>query len=352
MINFLDLALVDINSNLRDVLKGLTWGGQAVFFKDKNNKILGSMSDGDFRRALINGANLDSRAFPFANKSPVLVSEGSTKADIINLMDINLIRAIPIIDNNGQISKIAHIVSKTNNVKTLRNVFFIFAGGKGERMKPYTNECPKPMLKVAGKPMLLHIIEKARSEGFYRFIIATNYLGDIIRNYFGNGKKFGVEISYLNEKNPLGTAGALSLVKDTFLEPVVVTNGDVLTELNYKFILNYQKENRADACVALVKEFEKLKYGVVKVSDGNIVSIEEKPIVSRLVNAGVYVLTPEVISFLKHGETINITTLLSKMIASGKKIVGYQLHENWSDIGHPKDLENANSVYGEKKNEQ
>ena len=240
----------------------MTWGGQAVFFIDDDNKILGSMSDGDFRRALINDANLDNIAFPFANKTPIVASYDSSTKDIMNLMEVNLIRAVPIIDNNGKVLKIAQSVSKVNEVEILNNTFFIFAGGKGERMRPHTNECPKPMLKVAGKPMLLHIIEKTKSEGFFRFIIATNYLSEIIKDYFGNGQKFQVEISYLNEKKPLGTAGALSLIRNPLHEPVLITNGDVLTELSYKSILNYHKENKADACVALVKEFEKLKYGI------------------------------------------------------------------------------------------
>ena len=274
------------------------------------------MSDGGFRRALINDANLDSIAFPFANKTPIVASYDSSTKDIMNLMEVNLIRAVPIIDNNGRVLKIAQSVSKVNEVEILNNTFFIFAGGKGERMRPHTNECPKPMLKVAGKPMLLHIIEKAKSEGFFRFIIATNYLSEIIKYYFGNGQKFQVEISYLNEKKPLGTAGALSLIRHPLHEPVLITNGDVLTELSYKSILNYHKENKADACVALVKEFEKLKYGVVQVSDGNII-FRICPIISRFVNAGIYVLTPEILNHLKYMK-INITTFLSKMITSEK----------------------------------
>ena len=185
MISFLkdlSLALLDVKANLSDVLKGLSWGGQAVFFVDKNNKILGSMSDGDFRRALINGASLESQAFPFANKLPIVASEKSNKVEVLNLMEVNLIRAVPIIDKDRKILKIAHAVSKINSSKTINNIFFIFAGGRGERMRPYTNECPKPMLKIAGKPMLLHIIEKAKNEGFYKFIIAINYLGKIIRD--------------------------------------------------------------------------------------------------------------------------------------------------------------------------
>lgn len=344
-------TVLNVNACLQDVLRALTWGGQAVFFVDENNKLLSSMSDGDLRRALISGATLECIAFPFSKKTPIFGTKYMSEVEILNLMNINLIRAIPIIDEKRCVIKIAFATSKSNYISPVSNLFFIFAGGRGERMRPYTDQCPKPMLKVAGKPMLLHIIEKAKSEGFFRFIIATNYLSEVIKDYFGNGKKFEVEISYLNEKKPLGTAGALSLVRDPFHEPILITNGDVLTELSYKSILNYHKESKADACVALVKEFEKLKYGVVKVTNGDIISIEEKPTVSRLVNAGVYVLSPDIISLLKYDEKINITTFLSEMIASGKKVIGYQLHENWSDIGYPKDLKNANYVYRDSKHD-
>ena len=338
---------LNVNSCLRDVLERLTWGGQSVFFINNEGKLLGSISDGDVRRALISGANLESLAFPFSNKKPIVASEALSAQDIINLMDINLIRAVPVVTDGNCITQIAYKVSKSNNVKDLNNVFFIFAGGRGERMRPHTDRCPKPMLKVAGKPILLHIIEKAKNEGFYKFIIAVNYLSNVISDYLGNGNQYGVEISYLNEKTPLGTAGAMSLIKDPISEPFLVSNGDVLTDLNYRSLLEYHKTSKADACIVLAQQFDTLKYGVVKVSDGKVVSIDEKPTIKRLINAGVYVLNPNALEFLKPGAKKNITTLFSEMIESGRNIVGYQIHENWSDIGYPKDLENANETYGD-----
>jgi len=342
-------ACLSTNSTFRDVLVKLLWGGQAVFFIDKKAKLLGSISDGDIRKALINGAQLDDIAFEHRNPFPFSVTLGTQNLMIEQIMSTKLISALPIVNKLNQIVSLAKKISVSDLAEQIPNKFFIFAGGRGERLRPFTNNCPKPMLEVAGKPIILHIIEKARAEGFFNFLISINYLGDRIKDYFGNGEKYSVNIDYIKEDSPLGTAGALSLMYDKINEPMIVTNGDVLSDVSYFQLLEYSIQNNADACVALSPKSAKLDYGLVSVVGTKVTEIREKPTITHLMNAGIYVLAPTIIELLECGKRLDITDLLTQSIKMGKAVVGYQLHEEWQDIGNPSDLYKVNKDYTERK---
>jgi NDP-sugar pyrophosphorylase family protein len=216
------------------------------------------------------------------------------------------------------------------------------AGGKGTRLLPNTESCPKPMLKIAGKPMLLHIIERAKFNGFEKFIIATHYLGKVIEEYFGDGRAFGVEIDYLRESKPLGTAGALGLIANAQNQPLIVTNGDVITDINYGELLDFHVNSIGTATVAVNSYEWQIPFGVVEIEGLNIIRIEEKPISKVYINAGIYVINPEVLAEIKSNSYLDMTSLLEKLKTKGHKIVAYPMHEPWRDIGRHEDLIAAN----------
>jgi NDP-sugar pyrophosphorylase family protein len=220
----------------------------------------------------------------------------------------------------------------------------IMAGGKGTRLRPYTENCPKPLLQVAGKPMLEHIIERAKQEGFTRFVLSINYLGHMIESYFGDGAELGVEIEYLKEDSPLGTAGALALLNPLPDAPFVVTNGDVITDIRYGELLDFHIRHASAATMAVRVHEWRHPFGVVQMHGVEIVGFEEKPISRSHINAGVYVLEPTALNELAIDAHCDMPTLFERLQANSKRTVAYPMHEPWLDVGHPDDLLTANKI--------
>jgi NDP-sugar pyrophosphorylase family protein len=217
----------------------------------------------------------------------------------------------------------------------------IMAGGKGTRLMPHTENCPKPMVLVAGKPMLQHIIERSQQEGFNHFMLAINYLGHMIEEYFGDGSRFGVKIDYLREQTSLGTVGALTLFAQRPETPFVVTNGDVITDIRYGELLDFHVRYDAAATMAVRVHEWQHPFGVVQINGVDIVGFEEKPIARTHINAGVYALSPDALEFLVHGEHCDMPTLFERIQAKTLRTVVYPMHEPWLDVGKPEDLKLA-----------
>jgi NDP-sugar pyrophosphorylase family protein len=215
------------------------------------------------------------------------------------------------------------------------------AGGRGTRLGTQTENCPKPLLLVAGRPILEHIINRAQAEGFTNFVIAINYLGYMIEEYFGDGRKMGVKIDYLREEKPLGTAGALTLFEELPNLPIVVTNGDVITEIRYAAILDFHEKQGAAATMAVRSHEWQNPFGVVQIQGVEIISYDEKPIYRSNVNAGVYVLDPAVLKFIPKSEAYDMPSLFEIAGKNSERIVAYPVHEHWLDVGRPKDLQQA-----------
>jgi NDP-sugar pyrophosphorylase family protein len=224
------------------------------------------------------------------------------------------------------------------------NIMVIMAGGMGTRMRPYTEDCPKPLLPVAGKPMLEHIIERAKLEGFSQFIIAIHYLGHMIEECFGDGEQLGVEIAYLKENAPLGTAGALSLLNPKPRLPFVVTNGDVITDIRYGELLDFHVRHAAAATMAVRIHEWQHPFGVVQMQGVEIVGFEEKPVARTHINAGVYVLDPSVLNLLDDDQRCDMPTLFERLQVKNNRTVAYPMHEPWLDVGRPDDLVVANKI--------
>jgi NDP-sugar pyrophosphorylase family protein len=230
---------------------------------------------------------------------------------------------------------------------TRSNLMVIMAGGMGTRLRPQTENCPKPLLKVAGKPMLEHIIERAKLEGFSHFVLAIHYLGHMIEECFGNGERLGVRIDYVREQSPLGTAGALALLHPRPEAPFVVTNGDLITDIRYGELLDFHIRHAAAATMAVRVHEWQHPFGVVQIQGLEIVGFEEKPVARSHINAGVYALDPDSLNFLSADDHCDMPTLFERLQVKAKRTVAYPMHEPWLDVGRPDDLLSANGHFGE-----
>lgn len=308
---------------------------------DSNQRLIGTISDGDIRRALLANCSLQDSVLKVVHKNPLVVDSNLSRPEVLKLMRLKKIYQIPIVDSKKKVIGL-HL---WDEVREFDNYFVIMAGGRGERMLPYTKDCPKPMLHVSGKPMLQHIIEKAKLQGFKNFIISTNYLGDTIKDYFRDGKNLDVNIQYVDEKIPLGTAGSLSLISNVVKGSIIVVNGDVLSGVNYADMLDFHDIHQAFATMAL-REYEwQNPFGVVTLNGVNIIKIEEKPVIKSHVNAGIYVLNRGALDLLRSDCYCDMPTLFDKMKDECKKIIAYPIHEKWLDVGRPDDLFKANNEY-------
>ena len=345
MTNQLDLwrdSIVKINTPIKIAIERLNKVGiKIALVLDENFRLLGTISDGDFRRGMLSGLTLEDTVEKIMNKNPRTVNEGTRRLEILKLMNDTKILQIPIVDRNNFVIGL-HLWDDISIQAKYSNIMVIMAGGKGSRLHPQTENRPKPMLLVAGIPILEHIIKRARSQGFNHFIIAINYLGQIIEDYFKNGHKFGVKIEYLHEDVPLGTAGALSLLSHKPERAFIVTNGDVITDINYSDFLEYHTVQNAAATVAVHTHEFQIPYGVVQINGLEVESYEEKPIVSSLINAGVYALDPDILDFIAEPKFRDMPEILDISRDLKKKVIVYPLHESWIDIGRPIDLEIAN----------
>nr|WP_255558737.1 nucleotidyltransferase family protein [Polynucleobacter sp. AP-Kaivos-20-H2] len=335
-------------SKIQDAIKCLDETGlKIVLVIDGSNKLIGTISDGDIRRGLLSGLQLDSGVHSIIHKNALVVHPELSRESVLQLMVVNKIQQIPVVDGDGNLVGL-HLWDEVTVIEERKNLMIVMAGGFGKRLMPLTESCPKPMLPIAGKPMLEHIIERAKADGFVNFIISINYLGHIIKDYFGDGSRFGVQIGYLEEENPLGTAGALSLLGEEIDEPFLVTNGDVITDIGYGDVLNFHERHQADATMAVRLYELQNPYGVVRMEGTQIVGFEEKPVYRSHINAGVYVLTPRCLRFLTPNQYCDMPALFETIRERQKKVVAYPMFEPWLDVGRPNDLDLANAGLNKK----
>jgi NDP-sugar pyrophosphorylase family protein len=265
---------------------------------------------------------------------------------VMQLMVANKMLQIPAVDDQRHVVGL-HLWDEIASPPARPNLMVIMAGGKGTRLRPYTENCPKPMLPVTGKPMLEHIIERARQEGFTHFMLAIHYLGEIIEKHFGKGERLGVHIDYLREQSPLGTAGALGLLEQRPDAPFVVTNGDVLTDIRYGELLDFHVRHAAAATMAVRVHEWQHPFGVVQTRGIDIVGFEEKPVARSHINAGVYALDPGALDLLSANAPCDMPTLFERLQAASRRTVAYPMHEPWLDVGRPDDLNRANADNGD-----
>jgi dTDP-glucose pyrophosphorylase len=314
-----------------------------VLVVNKAGELEGTISDGDIRRGLLKGIDLNSSINSVIHRNSLVVPPEMTRDMVKQLMVANKIQQIPAVDEHRRIVGL-HLWDEITSTPERSNMMVIMAGGKGIRLRPHTENCPKPMLPVAGRPMLEHIIERAKAEGFRHFVLAVHYLGHVIEDYFGKGERMGVKIDYLRENTPLGTAGALSLLNPLPEQAFVVTNGDVITDIKYGELLDFHTRHSAAATMAVRLHEWQHPFGVVQTQGIEIVGFEEKPIARSHINAGVYALDPYTLSELCQGTRCDMPTLFERLQAQSKRTIAYPMHEPWLDVGRPDDLVFANQA--------
>ncbi|MEY4591818.1 MAG: hypothetical protein RIR18_713 [Pseudomonadota bacterium] len=336
-------AVLQPSATLHDAIHGLNEVAiKIVLVCDQAGMLLGTISDGDIRRGLLRGLTLSSPIMEVMRADPLVVPEGMSRKLVFQLMAANKVQQIPVVDALGHPVGL-HLWDELTTPVERPNLMIIMAGGMGARLRPFTESCPKPMLSVAGRPMLEHIIERASREGFRHFVLAVHYLAHIIEDHFGDGTRFGVQIDYLREQSPLGTAGALSLLAPFPDLPFVVTNGDVMTDIRYGELLDFHQRQGAMATMAVRLHEWQHPFGVVQMEGVDIVGFEEKPIARTHINAGVYALSPAALESLRKEERCDMPGLFERVQGQSGRTIAYPMHEPWLDVGRPDDLLRANN---------
>ncbi|BDU71018.1 nucleotidyltransferase family protein [Mesoterricola silvestris] len=340
---------VPADCTIRSLVECIDRSGRlgVALLTQENGCLLAVITDGDVRRGLLAGLSLESLALdllPIKNRMPnpkaVTAPVGTDSAHLLEIMQERHIRQIPLLDPQG---RVADIVTMNDLLPTkqqeLRAV--IMAGGLGTRLRPLTDDTPKPMLSVAGRPAMEWIVEQLKRAGISRMNVATHYKPEKIMDHFGDGRAFGVEINYVNEELPLGTGGALGLLEPPE-HPFIVINADVITHLDVLKMQDFHQEHGADMTVAITRQEFEVPFGIVDCEGAALTRLREKPKINLMVNAGIYLLEPRVYSFIpQKGERFNMTDLIQWLLDAGRPVVGFPIREYWMDIGEHKNLETA-----------
>ncbi|MDP3302084.1 MAG: nucleotidyltransferase family protein [Sulfuricurvum sp.] len=333
------------SSTIREALKIIDSGAmQIAIVIDEYNRLVGTLTDGDIRRGLLNSLGLDDTIESIIFRTPTIAMLSETKEDILKKALDKKLHQIPIIDDEYRVIGIQEI-NDLIKPATKPNIVVLMVGGLGSRLRPLTEEIPKPMLKVGNKPILQTIVEKFAEYGFREVIMCVNYKSHIIQDYFGDGSTFGITISYIFEEDRMGTAGALSLLKTLPNDPFFVMNGDLLTNVNFEHLRNYHMSQNAMATMC-VREYDfQVPYGVVHMEGNTILSIQEKPLHKFYVSAGIYMLNPEVIQHIPLEQFYDMPTLFETLIQQQQKAISFPIREYWLDIGQMEEYERANNEY-------
>ena len=333
-------ALINKSYSFKSTIKNLNLTAlQICFVIGKNKKLIGTITDGDIRRALLDGCTINDKITKYINYKPKKIFKNFKNNQLKFLLEKYKVSVVPIVNKNNQIIGLASWEFLNEHDKNFNEPIIFMVGGRGIRLAPITNKIPKPMIKIHGVPILEKLVLKAKSEGFKNFYFITNYLEDKIIKYFKNGNKLDVNIKYIKEKKPLGTAGGLSLGSFDSYKTVIVSNGDVLTEVSYKNLLSYHYNSKNDLTIGVKNIKTTNPYGVIKFSKSKkIENLIEKPVQNNYVSAGVYVFETKLFNFIKKNKHLDMTSLINFFIKNNKKIGACPIHENWIDIGSHSDL--------------
>ena len=316
---------------------------------NKKEQLIGIVTDGDIRRGFINGYGLLSPILQIMNSKPVTVNGEASAQQIVSLMEKHKIQHLPVLDNLMKVNGLFVLESRSKFLLRMNRVV-IMAGGKGIRMRPLTENTPKPMVLVAGKPILEHILENFKQQGFSIFTICTNYLGELIREYFGDGSKWDVNIEYLNEELPLGTAGSIRNLQEIGDLPFIVTNGDIISEINIGDLVDFHVEQRAVATMAIRPYEIQNQFGVVETNGIEISAIIEKPIYRTNVSTGVYVFEPNVVNLLPSTDVLQMPELFDHLRIHGYRTLAFHIQDQWIDLARQGDINVTERIISKSKN--
>jgi dTDP-glucose pyrophosphorylase len=338
-------VLVKPESNLHDTIRQIDDGTvQIALVVDNGGRLLGTVTDGDVRRALLRGMTLESSVLEVMNKNPTLARSDSDRESLLALMQSRKLHHVPIVDDAGVVVGL-ETLGDLLSAPSRDNWVVLMAGGAGTRLRPLTDLCPKPMLQIGERPILQHILESFINHGYRRFFFSVNYLAEVIERHFGDGSRWGVQIEYLREHTPLGTAGALSLLQERPSQPMFIMNGDLLTNVNFNALLDFHESHRAVATMCVRNYEYQIPFGVVAMDGHRLLAIDEKPKQRCFVSAGIYVLAPQVLDLVPAGRYLDMPSLFETLINAGHPTAVFPLREYWFDIGRIEDFDQASGEF-------
>jgi dTDP-glucose pyrophosphorylase len=340
-------ALTNTDASLEQAIEILDKAALRIaLIVDDEGRLQGTLTDGDVRRALLKHLPLGTPVAEVMNPNPRVAKQGWTESRVLAMLEEHDLLQLPLIDDNRNVVGLTNLHDLLNKHR-YDNPVFLMAGGFGTRLRPLTNNCPKPMLKVGDKPILEQILLGFVNAGFHRFYISTHYMPEVIRDHFGSGEKWGVSIEYIHEEEPLGTGGALGLLPHEDINlPLFVMNGDLLTSLNIRSFLEFHESHGSLATMCVRKYEHQVPYGVITSEGTQIKSMIEKPVHKFFVNAGIYLLNPELVKSVGRGVRVDMPTLLEQQIEEGRPVNMFPVHEYWLDIGQMGDFQRAQDEVG------
>ncbi|NJK93067.1 MAG: CBS domain-containing protein [Blastochloris sp.] len=330
---------LDSHETLRRALEVIDLGVRALPLVDGEHRLVGTLTDGDVRRALLKNASLDEAARDHAKTTFTTVSSEASRAEVLDLMQSRILHQVPILDRQGRLAGL-HLLHEILGAIERPNWALIMAGGRGTRLGALTDEVPKPMLKVVGRPILERLIHHFVGFGIRRIFISVHYLGHVIEDYFGDGSKFGCQIDYLREVEPLGTGGSLRLLPEVPAHPLLVCNGDLVTQVDFGSLLTFHEQGGYLATMGVRSYSHHIPYGCVEIQDGQIARLQEKPSVEHWVNAGIYALSPEILRRVPEG-FFPITDLFEACLERQEKVGAFEVLDDWIDVGQREHLRQA-----------
>lgn len=329
------------SATVREVMAAIDGGAASIaLVADLDGRLIGVLTDGDVRRAILGGADLDDPVDPHVNRRPLHVTLDADRAEVLDLMQARGISQVPVIDADGRIVGL-HLLRENLAAEELDHWAVVMAGGRGARLGELTATLPKPMLPVAGRPILERIVLHLVGRGFRRIFLSVNYLGDVIEDHFGDGSAFGCRIDYLREEAPLGTAGSLSLLPSAPDRPLLVMNGDLITQARVDHMLRWHLAHGWMATMGIQQYTHEVPFGCVDLEGDRVVSLTEKPRLTRSVATGMYILEPAVVADLEPGVAIDMPEVIDGLLAAGRPVGGYEVEGDWLDIGQRHQFERA-----------
>jgi len=345
-------VVVTSEVSIRQAIEKISASGlQIALVVDGNNRLLGTVTDGDIRTGILKGIEIESSVQTIMHNRPTVAKPGDERELILNTMKARHIHHMPIVDADGRLVGL-ETLDELLKPAPRDNIVVLMAGGLGTRLRPLTNDCPKPLLYIGNRPILETILLNFIDYGFSRFYLSVNYKAQMVVDHFGDGSRWGIDIQYLHEKQRMGTAGALGLLPERPVHPLIVMNADLITKVNFGSLLDYHAKHNAQATMC-VREYDfQVPYGVVQLDSHRLLGIEEKPVKRFFVNAGIYTLNPDVLDVVPKDTFFDMPQLFDQLIKEKKEIAVFPIREYWLDIGHLNDYERAASEYNGEFNVQ
>ncbi|MEC9347186.1 MAG: nucleotidyltransferase family protein [Pseudomonadota bacterium] len=341
----IESMLIGPGATLMDAARAIDAGGrQIAMVVDADRRLLATVTDGDIRRGLLRGFGLDAPVEKVMKANPTFVTAREGREAALRMMRRNHVHQVPVVDDAGRVVALEWL-DDVLGLARRETWVVLMAGGLGVRLRPLTEDLPKPMLPVGGRPLLESIIRNFSAQGYRRFFVSVNYRRDIVQQHFGDGSDLDVQIEYLVEDRPLGTAGALSLLPARPPGPMVVMNGDLLTAMQFDSLVRFHEDHGSEATLCAREYTMQVPYGVVNVDGPNLTGIVEKPVHSHFVNAGIYALSPSALDLIPRDSPMDMPQLFNALLQRGRKATVFPVREYWIDIGRIDDLERARSEF-------